>query len=222
MQTCATWVSVKYHSSLPWFEFGFASELRAAIPVWLGGLRGKRALHHLDGVMSSAGCRNDVPVGHWQQEIPKLLLDQRAPVLLRQDSIMEILQRARCRKSAECCCWRSPGSPVKRSTERCSQTFKEDRCNLLSPPTFSVISWEWCKECSLSWNILCCSELARRHVSQVDKVQEVIPGSGNKLEKWGICGQNEKHLLRRSTRVRDPGYSTAFVTLQLHSEDSEG
>lgn len=67
-------------------------------------------------------------------------------------------------------------------TERCSQTFQKparcqaDRPNLLSPPTFSAISWEWCKECSLSWNILCCSELARRHVSHVHKVQEVIPG----------------------------------------------
>lgn len=41
--------------------------------------------------------------------------------------------------------------------------------------TFSLISWEWCSECSLSRNILCCSELARRHVSHVDKVQDEIP-----------------------------------------------
>lgn len=72
----------------------------------------------------------------------------------------------------------------------------KDRVNRLSPPTFSVISWEWCKECSLSWNILCCSELARRQVSQVHKVQEVIPG---KLEiRWrnqqDIFDQDEEHL----------------------------
>lgn len=51
--------------------------------------------------------------------------------------------------------------------------------------TFSVISWEWCRECSLSRNILCCSELARRHVSHVDKVQDEMPGptKGNPAEE---------------------------------------
>lgn len=64
------------------------------------------------------------------------------------------------------------------------------------PPTFSVISWEWCKECSLSWNILCCSELARRHVSQVHKVQEVIPGKSEiSWRKEGeIFDQDEERL----------------------------
>lgn len=61
---------------------------------------------------------------------------------------------------------------------------------LLSPPTFSAISCEWCSECSRSRNILCCSELARRQVSHVDKVQEEIPGKdteeGKSLKKRGI------------------------------------
>ena len=41
--------------------------------------------------------------------------------------------------------------------------------------SFSAISCEWCSECSLSRNILCCSELARRQVNQVERVQEEIP-----------------------------------------------
>lgn len=52
-------------------------------------------------------------------------------------------------------------------------------------PTFSVISCEWCNECSLSRNILCCSELARRQVNHVDKVQDEIPGE--EKSKEGCC-----------------------------------
>lgn len=56
----------------------------------------------------------------------------------------------------------------------------------LSCLTFSVISCEWCSECSLSRNILCCSELARRQVSHVDNVQEEIPGQERtRATSWG-------------------------------------
>ncbi|TNN62334.1 hypothetical protein EYF80_027451 [Liparis tanakae] len=41
---------------------------------------------------------------------------------------------------------------------------KTEEAPLPSSPTFSVISCEWCSECSLSRNILCCSELARRQI----------------------------------------------------------
>lgn len=44
-----------------------------------------------------------------------------------------------------------------------------------SSSTFSVISCEWWSECSRSRNMRCCSLLASRHVSQVDRVQLLIP-----------------------------------------------
>lgn len=57
--------------------------------------------------------------------------------------------------------------------------------------TFSLISWEWCSECSLSRNILCCSELARRHVSHVDKVQDEMPVRGEQQPEMQPVSQLE-------------------------------
>lgn len=88
----------------------------------------------------------------------------------------------------------------------------------LSCLTFSVISCEWCSECSLSRNILCCSELARRQVSHVDNVQEEIPGQertratswGNnmwlhiEMKKSGMCLCDGSEGLRVQTEVHGP------------------
>lgn len=98
---------------------GLNSELRGAVPVRLGALRGTRTLHHL-----RPGCVFCRMQERGEQEIPILLLYQRAPVLPWQNGITVFPPRARCRKSAECCYWSCPGSPVK-STGRCSQTFQK-------------------------------------------------------------------------------------------------
>lgn len=113
-----------------------------------------------------------------------------------------------CRKSEECHYWSCQGSPVRWDTNTLDNLTKTAQIStlnfignkthfprakrvlstklanknslFLSCPTFSVISCEWCSECSLSKNILCCSELARRQVNQVDKVQEEIPEQDRK------------------------------------------
>ena len=59
--------------------------------------------------------------------------------------------------------------------------------------TFSVISWEWCSECSLSRNMRCCSVLAKRQVSQVHRVQQAMPreasDSAPRWTDWSPSGR---------------------------------
>lgn len=76
----------------------------------------------------------------------------------------------------------------------------------LSRISFSVISCEWCSECSLSRNILCCSELARRQVSHVDKVQEEIPRQARVMAaRWIDCMESGRLFSARTNwKLRIP------------------
>lgn len=83
--------------------------------------------------------------------------------------------------------------------------------------TFSVISCEWCKECSLSKNILCCSELARRQVSQVDNVHEEIPTDKIGKNCEGISSQGcASWLSRRVSSFTQTGQSHGSKVDGLH------
>lgn len=80
----------------------------------------------------------------------------------------------RCRRAEVYRYWSCPRHPVEQARIRSKGKLANEK-PFFFLATFSVISCEWCKECSLSKNILCCSELARRQVSQVDNVHEEIP-----------------------------------------------
>lgn len=153
--------------------------------------------------------------------------------------VMVMLWCVRCRRSEECRYWSCPGPPVRRHPDTLDhltdtaqthalKSMKHTlsyNCSswrpyccwpirsplLLSRPTFSVISCEWCSECSLSRNILCCSELARRQVSHVDKVQEEIPGQDRKRETgW----RNNGRILYFKGRVGHPIFSIFYFLCQ--------